>query len=168
MAETPGIRFIEIGSDFRHGDADMGQSSDGTGGAGGDPSWNTLGTLTQYSPEKPFILEGFYPGQPPAGGTNVVFMAWPIPSGYNPVFPADFAGSFGRLTVNPAASYVFSLYKNATAIGTMTISTSGIYTFSTGGTVISCTGGTDEILIKPPTLQDASLYNVRVALKGKR
>lgn len=53
--------------------------------------------------------------------------------------PPDMSGSVGVIDTNPTASFVISVQDDAIEIGSITVSTSGVFTFAT-------TGGTEQIL----------------------
>lgn len=82
-------------------------------------------------------------------------------------FADDFGGSRGHVGVNPTATSIFSVSKNGSAIGTISISTSGVFTFVTTGAGVNLVAG-DRIAIQSPTPQDATLANVAIILFGTR
>lgn len=87
---------------------------------------------------------------------------------HNVTFADDFAGSFGRLRpagANPATAQTFTIYLNAAAVGTMSISTGGVVTFATTGGAVVGTAG-DEIRVDAPAAPDANLVGVSVTLYG--
>lgn len=81
-------------------------------------------------------------------------------------FPANFAGSQGKIGINPTASFVLTVYKNptftglaisgGTAIGTITISTGGAFTFATTGGAAQSLAAGDQLGVKAPTTGDAT------------
>ncbi len=78
-------------------------------------------------------------------------------------FPDDFAGSVGDSN-NPAATYVIDLYKNGAAVGTASISTTGVFTFSTSGGATSFAIG-DRLLASGPA-SVGTATNVSLTLLG--
>lgn len=61
------------------------------------------------------------------------------------LFPANFAGSRGKVETNPGASYAIDVKKNGSTVGTITIATNGTFTFATtAGATVSCAAG-DEL-----------------------
>lgn len=79
----------------------------------------------------------------------------------------DFAGSRGHVAVNPTSSAVFTVSKNGSSIGTITVSTLGAFTFATTGGTVSMAAG-DRLTITAPTPQDATLANVSIMIAGTR
>ena len=83
-------------------------------------------------------------------------------------FPANFASptSKGAVGTNPAASFAMDVQKNGSTIGTITISTGGVFTFATAsGTAKSVAVG-DVIKIVAPATPDASIANAAITLVG--
>ena len=77
----------------------------------------------------------------------------------------DFAGSQGDVGTNPAATFTMTVQKNGSTVGTVAISTGGVFTFATTGTTVSLVAG-DQLKIVAPAGVDASVANVSVTLKG--
>jgi hypothetical protein len=80
-------------------------------------------------------------------------------------FADDFAGSRGSCGTNPASSFALDVQKNGASVGTITISTGGVFTFVTTGTTVSLAAG-DVLKIVAPSSPDASCANVAISLKG--
>lgn len=79
---------------------------------------------------------------------------------------ANFAGSFASVGTNPAASWVATVKKNGSTIGTITISTGGVATLATsGGTSVSVAAG-DVISLHAPTAVDGTIARVRWTFEG--
>lgn len=77
----------------------------------------------------------------------------------------DFAGSVGDVGINPTASFVLDVQVNGVSVGTITISTLGVFTFATtGGAVVLAIG--DRLKIVGPAVADATCADVSVTLKG--
>lgn len=80
------------------------------------------------------------------GASEVLFAISP-PVGEIWTFPANLSSSSGKKITggtNPAASYVITLRKNGSTVGTVTIATDGTVSFATsGGASFSLTGGSD-------------------------
>jgi len=111
----------------------------------------------------PYDVVFSYVGQPSAGAT--VFL---LIFDRTVTFSGNFAGSYGKCGTNPAATAAFSVLKNGTSAGSISISTGGIFTFSTtGGTALSFSAG-DVMKITAPNPQDASLADVSVIFAGTR
>lgn len=83
-------------------------------------------------------------------------------------FSANYAGSRGSVSTNPAASFVLTLTKNGSAAGTITVSTGGVSTFATpGGTAISFGIG-DVLRVTAPSPVDTTIANCAFTLLGVR
>lgn len=80
--------------------------------------------------------------------------------------PANMSGSVGYIGVNPTATFVLSLKDDGTTIGTISISTSGVFTFATtSGTEKVVTAGSMLTLVAP-TVVDATANRASITLKG--
>lgn len=85
-------------------------------------------------------------------------------------FPANFTApqSYGSVGTNPTATAVYIVFKNATNVGTVTISTSGVFTFATtSGAAFTLNAG-DRLTMVAPGSQDATLSDVGITLVGTR
>lgn len=83
-------------------------------------------------------------------------------------FLDNFAGSTGYVQTTPTASYVLTVARDGTTIGTITISTGGVFTFAT-------TAATDEVFltgsrmtITAPATTDGTLNNMTFTLAGTK
>ncbi len=87
---------------------------------------------------------------------------------HNVTFADDFVGSVARKRVgggNPGTAQAFSILHNNVAVGTLTLSTGGVFTFATtGGALVALAG--DEIRVEAPAAPDAALVGVSVTLFG--
>lgn len=82
-------------------------------------------------------------------------------------FPDDFAGAYGSVEINPAATFAVTVLKNGGSVGTISVSTSGVFTFTTsGGSVTYAPGDVMRIVCQTPA--DASVANLAATLKGVR
>ncbi|NML88764.1 hypothetical protein HHL26_06745 [Sphingobium sp. TB-6] len=82
--------------------------------------------------------------------------------------PANFGApaSRGAVEVHPAATFALDVQKNGSSIGTITISTGGVFTFVTvGGTAKSVAEG-DVIKVVGPASADAAITNVAITIVG--
>lgn len=82
-------------------------------------------------------------------------------------FTANWSGSYGYDPVtNPAASFVITVKKNGSTVGTITISTAGAYTFATsGGAAVSFVAG-DYIEFFGPGVADTQIADLGLTLAG--
>ncbi|MEO0624071.1 MAG: hypothetical protein AAF183_17865 [Pseudomonadota bacterium] len=81
-------------------------------------------------------------------------------------FPADFAGSQGRVDTNPAVVTAIDVRRNGASIGTITIATDGTVSFATvGAAVISTTAG-QLLSLHGPSPADANLVGLHVTFAG--
>lgn len=80
-------------------------------------------------------------------------------------FADNFANSRGSVGGNPSAQVSMNVLRGATTIGTITISTAGVFTFNTTGSVVEVFAAGD-ILSITSTGTDASLLNVALSLAG--
>jgi VCBS repeat-containing protein len=79
--------------------------------------------------------------------------------------PADFAGSAAHVEINPTSTFVLTVKKGTTSVGTISISTSGTFTWSTSGTPVSLASG-DYLSFIAQSSVDATLANVSISVKG--
>lgn len=87
-------------------------------------------------------------------------------------FPINFGGAFGHINTNPTSSFVISVRKNATtsgggtAVGTVTVDTSGVFAFATtSGTTKSFAAG-DHISFWAPGSADATANDFNFTLSA--
>lgn len=80
--------------------------------------------------------------------------------------PANMSGSVGYIDVDPTATFVLDLKDDGTTIGTISISTLGVFTFAT-------TSGTEKVIAAgslltfvAPTVVDATANRASITLKG--
>ena len=82
-------------------------------------------------------------------------------------FSDDWAGSRYYVGINPTSSFVMTILKNGSSVGTVTISTAGVATFVTTGTTVSFAAG-DIFAITGPNTADATVGNVAISFSGIR
>jgi len=82
-------------------------------------------------------------------------------------FADEFAGSLASVGVNPTATFVITVQKNGSTVGTISVSTSGVATFTTTGTTVVFASG-DVLTLVAPGTPDATVARLRVTLKGVR
>lgn len=83
-------------------------------------------------------------------------------------FAGNFAGSAGTVGTNPAATAVYTVNKNGSSIGTISISTGGVFTFSTTAGATESFASGDRMTITAPSSQDTTLADVAITLAGTR
>jgi hypothetical protein len=92
---------------------------------------------------------------------------------YAITFGANFAGSRGAiLTVaggaNPTSTATFNVFKNGSIVGTMVISTSGVFTFATSGGVAVTYNAGDSFVIVAPGSADPTLAGFTFTFYGTK
>lgn len=81
-------------------------------------------------------------------------------------FVADFAGSVGAVETNPAATFDIDVKDDGTSIGTVSISTGGVFTFTTvGGSAKSVISGSKLEFVAPASV-DANIVDITLTLLG--
>lgn len=103
-----------------------------------------------------YDLPGGFEAAPASGDILLRFIA-PRALG----FPANFAGAVGAIATNPTTAYsggnIITVKKGATTIGTIAISTGGVYTFATtSGAAQSLASGDVLTVIAPAATADAT------------
>lgn len=105
-------------------------------------------------------------GRPAASQIVAIYTAFSAET-----FPANFGSpnqSYGSVGTNPSSTASYAVNKNGSSVGTISISTSGVFTFTTsGGTSFSLAAG-DRLTIVAPSSQDATLADVGITLVGTR
>lgn len=83
------------------------------------------------------------------------------------VFPANFAGSFGKIPkALPTAAFAVPIKISGVTVGTATCSVLGVWTFATvGGATVSCVVG-DEIDAYGPAVPDTTIADFGITLAG--
>jgi hypothetical protein len=81
------------------------------------------------------------------------------------LFPINFDGADASVKTNPAASYVVSIKRNGTEVGTCTFATSGVPTFATtGGATQAFVFGDELDFYAPDTVGTAA--DIKIKLVG--
>ena len=111
----------------------------------------------------PYDIVASYIGRPTAGAKVLI-----LTFTRTVTFAANLAGSRGSLDITPSSSAVYTVQKNGTAIGTVTISTGGVFTFATSGGAAQSFATGDRMTIIAPSPQDSSLSGVAITLVGMR
>jgi hypothetical protein len=81
---------------------------------------------------------------------------------------ANFSGSYGHVGSNPAATFAIDVQDNGVSIGTISISTGGVFTFTTSsGTAKTVSAGHRlEFYAPANSPADSSIANIAATLKG--
>jgi len=125
--------------------------------------WNkvqcALDALESYS--GPVDIFYFQPAKPTAG-TTVFFAKFVRPISC----PDDFSGGYATALTASASTAVYTVYKNAGSIGTITFSTSATGVISLTGSQTFAAG--DTLKITAPNPQDANLAGVQFSFACSR
>jgi len=122
---------------------------------------STLGKLVRIV-DRPDRVASAVAGKPSAGQIVAIYTA-----AYAVIFPANFTSpdSKGSVGTNPTATATYTVYKNGSSVGTIAISTSGVFTFTTSGFTLNAG---DRLTIVAPGSQDTTLADVGITLVGTR
>lgn len=102
-----------------------------------------------------------YFGRPEAGEVVANFF-----TGRPMRFPANFAGSVGRVGSSPSASYQLTVFQNDSVAGTVTVSAFGQLSFSTNsGNAINIPAGR-RITVQCQNVADADIRDIQFSLLG--
>jgi hypothetical protein len=102
----------------------------------------------------------FFPGGPPL--TNQLLAKY-IPARAM-TLPGNLVGSVGHVGTNPTASFVMVVSVGGSSVGTITVSTAGVFTFATtAGAPVAVLAG-DEIEIEAPAGTDATVADIALTL----
>jgi hypothetical protein len=116
-----------------------------------------VGTIVQTQISMGF----FYPGVP---GNNQLI--WKFLAPHNFTLPANFVASYGNVGTNPTATATLTVSLNGATIGTLSISTGGVFTFATtGGAIITVDAG-DLLQVTAQASADATLANIGATFLG--
>lgn len=75
--------------------------------------------------------------------------------------PINFDGASGSVQTNPGSDYIITVKKNGTDIGTITISTAGVFTFATtGGATVTLAFGDTVTFIGPSSVGTAADFGI--------
>jgi hypothetical protein len=164
------IHWNQLDVSARHGTAEQGQSSDGTGDDGNLAAYNAAGDLTDSGiavssvGTQPFVF-GFYLAGVPSANYTITF---PIPADISPAFPANFANSVGFCDTNPTSTVSVLVKDNGTTIATISISTGGAVTFTTVGGVGGTVTAGHKVQVVFPASPDATFAGLSVVFRWSR
>lgn len=121
-----------------------------------------LSASSASSTPQPYDVTFAYAGAPP-NATVLQLICFRLPV----TMAGNFAGSVGHCGGNPTSTAVYTVYKNGSVIGSVTISTGGVFTFATtGGASVSFAAGNTLSVLTPAT--DATLSSVTMTFAGTR
>lgn len=123
----------------------------------------TLGAAAPAWGDPPYDVSLSFPGSPTAGQ-----LIGKIVAVRDIAFPANFSGSVGHIGTNPTSTYAIDVQDNGSSIGTISISTGGVFTFSTlSGTAKTVSSGHRlEFYAPANSPADATAANIAATLKG--
>lgn len=107
--------------------------------------------------QRPIQLVSAWPGKAPASQKVMIYTA-----ANRLYFPANFSGptSQGSCGANPTATAQYILNYGITQLGTISVSTAGVFTWATTGGSATITEIGTRFELKAPTTQDATLSDV--------
>lgn len=123
----------------------------------------TLGSAAPAWSNVPYDLPLSFAGTPTAGQ-----LMGKLITVRDVVLDANFSGSFGHVGTNPAATFAIDVQDDGSSIGTISISTGGVFTFTTAsGTAKTITAGHRLEFYSPANSPaEASIANIAATLKG--
>lgn len=125
---------------------------------------NNISAYTESIPSSsPYDVVASYVGKPAAGALVLILTHVRAVS-----FAANFSGSYGTVGTNPTATATYTVKKNGSSIGTVAISTGGVFTFATSGGAAQSFAAGDRMTIEAPSPQDTTLADVGITLAGTR
>lgn len=78
--------------------------------------------------------------------------------------PPNMGGSLGKVGTNPTATATLNVYRDATIVGTITISTSGTFTFATTSGLAVVFGSGTTLKIVAPASPDATMADIQLIM----
>lgn len=113
-------------------------------------AWNPY-SFSSGSVSIPYDFGAYYPTQPTA---SQVLNKLVFPRAASTA--DDFAGSYGHVDTNPTATFDVDVQVNSVSVGTVSVSTGGVFTFSTTGGALSISAG-DVVEFIAPGSADATI-----------
>ena len=111
----------------------------------------------------PYDVVASYTGTPGAAAVVLILTMVRAVS-----FAANFSGSRGTLSANPTATATYTVKKNGSSIGTVAVSTGGVFTFATSGGAAQSFAAGDRMTVEAPSPADSTLANVGLTFAGTR
>jgi hypothetical protein len=117
-----------------------------------------IGSATATDSESQYLIPVTYCGTPAdgkfMGGASITHAC---------TIPANFDGATGAVLTNPGSSYIITAKKNGSTVGTITISTSGVFTFATSaGATVPLAFGDELTFIGPASAGTAADFVLTV------
>lgn len=132
-----------------------------TSGSAAAPGFRAL--VQSDLPSQPYDIPCAFIGTPPSSQVMLL-----VTFARAVTFSANFSGSVGSAGTNPTATASFTVAKNGTSVGGVSISTSGVAAFTTtGGSALTFAAG-DVLKVTAPSSADATLANVAITFIGTR
>jgi hypothetical protein len=103
----------------------------------------------------------FFPGNP---GSSQILFKFVCATEF--IFPADFSGSVGHIGTNPTSTFTMIVNLDGTQIGTIAVSTGGVFTFETTGNVEIPVAIGETIEIEAPSSTDGTAADIAATLVG--
>jgi VCBS repeat-containing protein len=132
-----------------------------TGQAGRVPAVNSGETALEFV-ERAYDFGFSFPGGPPT--SSEVLGKVVIPRDLT--LPADFAGAAGHIDTNPTAQFDIDVTDDGTSIGTISISTGGVFTFATDGNTAKSVAAGSVLRFVAAASTDATAANISATLQG--
>lgn len=101
----------------------------------------------------------FFPGNPSSNQLLLKYIATRAMT-----FPSNFAGAYGHIGTNPTSSFIMNVSVNGSVVGTITVSTGGVFTFATtAGASVPVSSG-ERIEIAGPASADGTAADISATL----
>jgi hypothetical protein len=103
----------------------------------------------------------FFPGNPGSAQLMFKFVATRAFT-----FPANFTGAYGHIGTNPTGSFAMDVSLEGASIGTITVSTGGVFSFVTAGGTTKAVAAGEVIEIEAPVSTDGTAADIAATLVG--
>jgi hypothetical protein len=131
-----------------------------TGNAGRVPRVNSGETALEYF-APPYDMRVFKAGAPYDAEVIETLLI-----GRAVLFPADFAGSLGAIGTDPTATMTITVKDDATTIGTISISTGGVFTFTTVSNTAKTVAAGSVLTFEAQGTADATGADLNITMLG--